>query len=149
MTLAPCEQLSRSGNQPWAAQHCRDAAHHEWAKAQFAQLTGPFLTCEAVIAETCFLLARSGFDSSKALALTKRGVVRVAMSLADQAPAVRALFERYDKVPASLADACLIRISELHEPCRVLTLDSDFQIYRRHGPEASGLFQPRFDGGCY
>lgn len=128
---------------PWAARHCRDAAHQEWAKAQFAQRTGPFLTCEAVVAETCFLLARSGFDPSKALALTERGVVRVAMSLADQAPAVRALFERYDKVPASLADACLIRISELHEPCRVLTLDSDFQIYRRHGRKVIPVLTPR------
>ena len=65
------------------------------------------------------------------------------MSLADQAPAVRALFERYDKVPASLADACLIRISELHEPCRVLTLDSDFQIYRRHGRKVIPVLTPR------
>ena len=118
---------------PWVALHCRDDAHHEWAKTQFAQHAGPFLTCEAVVAETCCLLARSGFDPSKALALIERGVVRVAMSLADQAAAVRALFERYDNVPASLADACLIRMSELYEPCRVLTLDNDFHIYRRHG----------------
>ena len=118
---------------PWVALHCRDDAHHEWAKTQFAQHAGPFLTCEAVVAETCFLLARSGFDPSKALALIERGVVRVAMSLADQAAAVGALFERYDNVPTSLADACLIRMSELYEPCRVLTLDSDFHIYRRHG----------------
>ena len=50
---------------------------------------------------------------------------------------VRALFERYDNVPASLADACLLRLSELHEPCKVFTLDRDFQIYRRHGRRAA------------
>lgn len=128
---------------PWVALHCRDDAHHAWAKAQFAQHPGPLLTCEAVVAETCFLLARQGFDPAKALALIERGVVRVAMSLGDQATAVRTLFERYDNVPASLADACLIRMSELHEPCRVLTLDSDFHIYRRHGRKVIPVLSPR------
>jgi predicted nucleic acid-binding protein len=128
---------------PWVALHCRDDAHHEWAKTQFSQHEGPFLTCEAVVAETCFLLARSGFDPGKALALIERGVVRVAMSLADQATAVRTLFERYDNVPASLADACLVRMSELYEPCRVLTLDCDFHIYRRHGRKVIPILSPR------
>ncbi len=128
---------------PWVALHCRDDAHHEWAKTQLAQHAGPFLTCEAVVAETCFLLARSGFDPAKALALIERGVVRVAMSLSEQAAAVRALFERYDNVPASLADACLIRMSELFEPCRVVTLDSDFEVYRRHGRRVIPVLSPR------
>ena len=128
---------------PWVALHCRDDAHHEWAKAQFAQHVGPFLTCEAVVAETCFLLSRGGFDPSRALALVERGVVCVAMSLAEQVAAVRALFERYDNVPASLADACLVRLSELHEPCRVLTFDSDFSVYRRHGRKVIPVLSPR------
>lgn len=128
---------------PWVALHCLGDAHHEWAKAQFAQHAGPFLTCEAVVAETCFVLSRSGFDPSRALALVERGVVRMAMSLADQVGAVRALFERYDNLPVSLADACLVRMSELYEPCRVLTLDSDFSVYRRHGRKVIPVLSPR------
>lgn len=93
-------------------------------------------------AETCFLLARAGFDPGRALTLIERGVVQVAMSLQDEIAAVRALFERYDNVPASLADACLIRLSELHEPSRVLTLDSGFHTYRRHGRKSIGLITP-------
>lgn len=116
---------------PWVALHCRDDRHHAWAKDQFARYAGPFLTCEAVAAETCFLLARGGHDPSRALALIERGVVRIGMSLAEENAAVKALFERYDNVPASLADACLIRMSELYERCLLLTLDADFQIYRR------------------
>lgn len=127
---------------PWVALHCRDDKHHGWAVAQFAQYPGPFLTCEAVVAETCFLLARAGFDPAKALALIERDVVRVAMSLSEEVAAVRALFDRYDNVPASLADACLIRLTELNEPCRVLTLDSDFHIYRRHGRKVISLVSP-------
>lgn len=127
---------------PWVALHCSDERHHAWAKAQFARHAGPFLTCEAVVAETCFLLARAGFDPGRALALMERGVVRIAMTLGEELAAVRSLFERYGNVPASLADACLIRMSELHEPCRVVTLDSDFHVYRRHGRKVIPLLRP-------
>jgi len=64
------------------------------------------------------------------------------MSLGEQTTAVRALFERYNNVPASLADACLVRMTELYEPCKVLTLDSDFHIYRRHGRKRIPVVAP-------
>lgn len=127
---------------PWVALHCRDDRFHDWACAQFAQITGPLLTCEAVVAETCFLLARGGHDPAKALALLSRGVIRIGMTLGAEATSVQTLFERYDNVPASLADACLVRMSELYEPCRVFTLDSDFHIYRRHGRKVIPLLRP-------
>ncbi|MDZ7854842.1 type II toxin-antitoxin system VapC family toxin [Sphaerotilus sp.] len=127
---------------PWVALHCRDDAHHRWARAQFAQLQAPLLTCEAVVAETCFLLARGGHDPAMALALLDRGVVRIGLSLQDEITAVQSLFKRYDNVPASLADACLVRMSETHPASRVFTLDSDFHIYRQHGRRAIPLIQP-------
>ncbi len=101
------------------------------------------MTCEAVVAETCFLLARGGHDPAKALALVARGVVRVGMALGDEITSVQALFERYDTVPASLADACLMRMSELYERCRVFTLDADFHIHRRHEHKVIPLLSPR------
>lgn len=128
---------------PWVALHCRDDSFHEWSRAQFAQITGPLLTCEAVVAETCFLLARGGHDPAKALSLMARGVVRVGMALGDEITAVQSLFERYDNVPASLADACLVRMSELYPRCRVFTLDADFQVYRRHGRKVIPVLAPR------
>jgi uncharacterized protein len=127
---------------PWVALMSKADKHHIWAREQFAAHSGPFLTCEAVVAETCFLLARAGLDAGKALGLIERGVVQVGMSLEQQVGAVRNLYQRYDNVPASLADACLIRLSELHEPCSVLTLDSDFHIYRRHGRKAIPVISP-------
>jgi uncharacterized protein len=127
---------------PWVALHCRSDKHHLWAKQQFSQHAGPFFTCEAVVAETCFLLARYDFDPSKALALLDRGVVRIGMSLTEELSAVQALFTRYENVPASLADACLIRMSELFDKSLVMTLDSDFHIYRRHGRKTIGVVRP-------
>lgn len=127
---------------PWVALLSKHDKYHEWAKQQFANHTGPFLSCEAVVAETCFLLARSGLDASKALGLIERGVVQIGMVLTQQVASVRALYQRYDNVPASLADACLVRMSELHEPCHVLTLDSDFHMYRRHGRKVIPVICP-------
>lgn len=127
---------------PWVALHCRNDGHHDWAKQQFGLINGPLLTCEAVVAETCFLLARAGHDPARALALVSRGVVQLGMSLADEITAVQTLFERYDNVPASLADACLVRMSELYDRCRVFTLDADFQIFRRHGRKVIPLLRP-------
>lgn len=127
---------------PWVALHCKNDKHHAWAKAQFAQHTGRFSLVKRWWLKPVFLLARAGFDPSKALALIERGVVDVGLSLGKQAPAVRGLFERYDNVPASLAVACLVRMSELYNPCKVLTLDSDFHIYRRHGHGLIAVVSP-------
>ena len=89
-----------------------------------------------------FCLRVRGLIRPKALALIERGVVRLAMSLGDDIAAVRALFSVMTIFPALLADARLIRLAELNEPSRVLTLDSDFHIYRRHGRKAIPLITP-------
>ena len=49
---------------------------------------------------------------------------------------------RYRNRPMSLADACLVRLSELHTSGEVFTLDSDFRIYRRHGNRVIPLLIP-------
>jgi len=46
----------------------------------------------------------------------------------------------------SLADACLVRLSEIHMAAEVLTLDSDFRIYRRHGNKVIPLRTPAKEG---
>jgi predicted nucleic acid-binding protein len=127
---------------PWVALLCRDDRHHAWTREQFGRFAPPFITCEAVVSETCFLLARGGHDPAKALALIERGVVQLGLSLGEEIAAVRTWFERYGNVPASLADACLIRLSELHAHALVLTLDSDFMVYRRHGRRAIPVLHP-------
>lgn len=127
---------------PWVAYLVRNENNHLWAKSMFALHAAPLLTCEAVVAETCYLLARGGFDPARALEMLDRGAIAVQFDLNAQVSAVRSLFTRYGNVPASLADACLVRMSELHERCKVLTLDSDFKIYRRHGRRAIPTLMP-------
>ena len=43
------------------------------------------------------------------------------------------LLTKYSDALMSVADACLVRVSELWTDCQVLTLDSHFRSYRRMG----------------
>ena len=68
------------------------------------------------------------------ISLVERGVLDVSFRLADEAAAVARMMKmmkKYDDVPMSLADACLVRMSEQRPGSVVLTLDGDFRIYRR------------------
>jgi predicted nucleic acid-binding protein len=128
---------------PWVAVLSRNDTHHRWAIEQFRCFQPPLLSCEAVVAETCFLLKRSGFDPSLALQFIERGVVQLPFVLQEQIGSVSSLFKRYENVPASLADAALIRLSEMNDSPLLLTTDNDFHIYRRHGRQTIPLVSPR------
>ncbi|MFN2333020.1 MAG: pilus assembly protein, partial [Wenzhouxiangellaceae bacterium] len=52
------------------------------------------------------------------------------------------LLRRYRDRPASLADICLVRMSEIYNPSIVLTLDSDFHVYRRLGRKTIPVLHP-------
>lgn len=110
-----------------------DETHHDWAQGQFNTLVPPLLTCEAVLSETSFLLRRVGADPSLPVTLVERGVLRVVRLLdsSDDAPAIGRLMRRYRDVPMSFADACLVRLVERTDHASILTLDSDFRIYRQ------------------
>jgi uncharacterized protein len=115
---------------------------YEWVRSQFAEIRPPLLTCESVISEACFLSRRTHGGMPGILGLLDRGVVRLAFSLDEHWREVSTLLRRYDDVPMSLADACLVRMSELTADCALLTLDSDFRIYRRHGRKSIPLLMP-------
>ncbi len=107
--------------------------HHRWAKAELGSQRPPLHTCESVLSEVSFLLARSGIDARAPVQMVERGLLDASFRLDSEAPRIAELMGRYSDVPMSLADASLVRLSELHADCVVLTLDSDFHIYRRHG----------------
>ncbi|OQW59063.1 MAG: hypothetical protein A4S17_03205 [Proteobacteria bacterium HN_bin10] len=116
--------------------------HHEWAAAQLRRLKPPLLTCEIVLGEACFVLKARGRDPSAVLDMVARGAVKVEFSLTSDVEAVRRLLRRYAEMGASLADVCLVRMSEIYSNCQVLTLDRDFLIYRRDGRRVIPLIAP-------
>jgi uncharacterized protein len=116
--------------------------HHAWAVEQWKRLRPPLLTCEPVLTEAAFLLKREGRDTDALFALLERGVIRIALAVQKEQADLRALMHRYRNRPMSLADACLVRLSEIHAAGEVFTLDSDFRIYRRHGNKVIPVRMP-------
>ncbi len=120
-----------------------DDRQHAWVKAQFARLRPPLITCEAVLTESCFLIGRGGGDASAVIQLAERGVLNVALLFDAEAASVARLMRRYENVPMSLADACLVRLIELTSQSTLFTMDSDFEIYRQKGRRLIPLLAPR------
>jgi uncharacterized protein len=129
---------------PLVAFFDRSDADHEWAKEQWAQAPVPMLTCEAVLAETTYLLhEHAGLPSEKILALFERKVITVPFALEAHAAPVARLLEKYRDQGMQLADACLVRMSELKRDSRVFTLDKqEFRIYRRFERQMIPLVAP-------
>ena len=118
----------------------RRDAHHAWAATQAAEYAPPWRTCEAVLSETCHLLGRRGLPSLSAL-LYRRSVLPVFDLDNDMEPVLK-LLHKYADVPMSLADACLVRMTETLSNPVVLTTDSDFRIYRRHSRQVVPCVMP-------
>lgn len=117
--------------------HC-----HDWACEQLGLILPPLLTCEAVISETWFLLGRVRNGREALLLLLEQNQVSVEFDLSMERVSVIALIRRYQSVPASVADAELVRMAELSFNSSVFTLDSDFQIYRKNRNTPVPLITP-------
>jgi uncharacterized protein len=105
--------------------------HHAWAVETLSSADLPLFSCEAVIAEAYFLLRRDRLGADALMQLLEDGIIQIPFSLNHEVSALRVLMQRYRSVPMSLADACLVRMSELNREAQLFTLDSDFLVYRR------------------
>lgn len=105
---------------------------HQWAKAELSTIEPPLLTSEAIITEACFLLRRTYKGEETVMSLIADKLIQIPFRLDQEAAAIKALLTRYRSVPMSLADACLVRMAEQYPNSFILTLDSDFQIYRKN-----------------
>ncbi len=119
----------------------RSDSNHIWAVQEWMQLKSPALTCEAVISETCFLLKRK-YLIEAIFEMIEIGAIAIAFNLQKESSNVRSLMSRYESVPMSFADACLVRMSEQILNSAVMTLDSDFQIYRKYRNQEISLIKP-------
>jgi len=108
----------------------RDECHHQRCVEVVSDMTGPLATCESVIAEACHLLRRIQGAPGAIINNIAAGVFQIAVRLVDRTTTIEALLRKYRDLPMSLADACLVDLADQLETGRILTLDSDFEIYR-------------------
>lgn len=111
----------------------RTDTHHKWVVQQLQGIAPPLITCEAVLAEATYLIRTVPGARAALIEMLGEGFLRIGMALADHHLAILGMVRRYTDVPMSLADACLVRLAEIHSQSPVLTLDSDFGVYRKNG----------------
>jgi predicted nucleic acid-binding protein len=104
--------------------------HHRWAAIQAPQFARPWNTCEAVLAEAFHVLGAAGAPALRAM--LQRRILLVAFDLGQHIQPVLKLMQKYADLPMSVADACLVRMTEAFSDSLILTTDTDFRLYRRH-----------------
>lgn len=116
----------------------REDRHHAWAQEAFARVQPPLWTCEPVLTEVAHLTGQA----RELLDMVAEQRLKIGLDLEEQAAATGALLARYGK-RMDLADACVVRMSELTKRCVVMTLDRrDFSVYRRNGRDVIPILAP-------
>jgi predicted nucleic acid-binding protein len=108
----------------------RSERHHRHCVEVVSEVKSPLITCEAVVAESCYLLRNLPGAPAAVLANVEQGIFQIPFRLDEIAGTVKGLLHKYRQLPIDLADACLVAAAERLGTARILTLDSDFGIYR-------------------
>ncbi len=119
-----------------AKRHCR------WVAARIEEFEPPLLVCEPVLAEVMYLLASHSKAPNPLFELLENGALSIAFQIEEHVGVLRRLLQKYRDTPMSLADACVVRMAKIHDSHGVLTLDSDFTVYRKHGRLPLALISP-------
>ncbi|MBI2993519.1 MAG: PIN domain-containing protein [Gammaproteobacteria bacterium] len=128
---------------PLVAYLDRAEKHHVWAAAQIRKLAIPLLVCEPVLAEAHYLLSRLPEARDALFALLQNGALKIAFRPGEHVSELRTLLRKHGDRPMSYADACIVRMAEIHNGHAVFTLDADLAIYRKHGREPLALIAPQ------
>ncbi len=113
--------------------------YHRWACDTLERLGPPFYSCPEAIAEAAAMTGKP----AAIVEMIQSGEIVLAFDLAEQTEGVLALLKKYRDREMDLADACIVRMSEVKRDCRVVTLDrADFTVYRRNGRDMIPLIVP-------
>ncbi|CAN5218979.1 PIN domain-containing protein [soil metagenome] len=115
-----------------------------WVGKSLGEFEPPLYTCESVISETIFLFQRTSIQVEELMELIERGhlIIEPAFKSKKDRERIQEVLINYQNVPASFADACLVRMAENNDLSEIMTLDSDFTIYRKSGGEPLNLIYP-------
>jgi predicted nucleic acid-binding protein len=120
----------------------RSERFHARCVAALAGLNRPMVTCEAVIAESCYLLRGVPGAAEAILQNVADSIFQIPFQLSRSAKEVRRMIGKYRDRPIDLADACLIHLAEQLGTGEILTLDRDFRFYRWGRSKPFGLLVP-------
>ncbi len=108
----------------------RSEKFHQACAGAVRELEAPLITCEAVIAESCYLLRNLPGAPEAVIENVAAGIFQVPFQLSREAVGVKQVLRKYRDRRIDLAGACLIRLADEFETADILTLDKDFAVYR-------------------
>ncbi len=108
----------------------RSEKFHQACAVAVRELEAPLITCEAVIAESCYLLRNLAGAPEAVIENVAAGIFQVPFQLSREALDVKQIFRKYRDRKIDLADACLIRLADEFKTLDILTLDRNFAVYR-------------------
>ena len=88
------------------------------------------------------MLQVDGLPPWGVLELIERKIISVHFDLESNLDRVLSLMKKYADTPMDSVDACLVTMTEARRDCRLLTLDSDFRVYRRFERQIIPLIAP-------
>jgi uncharacterized protein len=132
---------------PLVAFFDRSERYHRWTTDRIDELDAPLLICEPVLTEAIYLLTRFPRAQDALFGLLQNGALLLTFRLEEHIGTLHRLLRKYRDIPMSLADACVVRMAEIHEDHSVLTLDSDFTNYRKHSRLPLPLMHPETMSG--
>ena len=103
---------------------------HEACAEAVRELEAPLITCEAVTAESCYLLRKLAGAAEAVIDNVAAGIFQIPFQLSQEAAGVKQILRKYRDRQIDLADACLIRLADEFGTADILTLDRDFAVYR-------------------
>jgi predicted nucleic acid-binding protein len=108
----------------------RSEKSHQACADAVQELEGPLITCEAVIAESCYLLRNLAGAAEAVIENVAAGIFQIPFQLSQEAAGVKQILRKYRDRQIDLADACLICLADEFGTADILTLDQDFAVYR-------------------
>ena len=108
----------------------RSEKFHQSCADVVRDLEPRLVTCEAVIAESCYLLRNLPGAPEAVIENVVAGIFQIPFQLSQDADGVKQRLRKYRDRQINLADACLILLADEFETADILTLDKDFAIYR-------------------
>lgn len=126
---------------PLVACLCPRDEHHDWVRQAFREVAPGSIVCEAVLAEACHLAAKEAVSPARVIEFIQRLRLQP-VSLVNELDAIASLLKHYADAPMDFADACVVRLAELHADTIVCTTDSHFKFFRKNEREIIPLLAP-------
>ena len=120
----------------------RKDSYHKWAINILKTVSPPVITCEPVIIESSYILRKFEKGNQLLFQLIKEHLLEIRFNMQVEIEKIDSLFNQYADLPMSIADACLVRMFEIFHDSKIVTIDSDFKIYRKNKNEIIPLIIP-------